>query len=76
MFTEFLHLIVGTAYAQEWTSTTPMTSTTIFSFSERIRDEGFDGLQDILPLLFGAGITIGLAILIYRWIKGMISRPR
>lgn len=53
-----------------------LSSTTILGLAETTRDEGFSGLQSILPLLFGAGITVGLAILVYRWIKGMISRPR
>lgn len=70
---QFLELAAGwmlpTAHAQ-------LSSTTIFGLAESTRDEGFIGLQSILPLLFGAGITIGLAVLIYRWIKGMISRPR
>jgi len=53
-----------------------LASTTITAFAEDVRDEGFSGLQTILPILFGAGITVALAILVYRWIKGMVSGPR
>jgi len=53
-----------------------LASTTIVAFAEDVRDEGFSGLQTILPILFGAGITVALAILVYRWIKGMVSGPR
>jgi len=68
-----LHLIAGwllpTAHAQ-------LSSSTIVAFAEDVRDEGFSGLQTILPILFGAGITVALAVLVYRWIKGMVSGPR
>lgn len=53
-----------------------LSSTTIVAFAEDVRDEGFAGLQTILPILFGAGITVALAMLVYRWIKGMVSGPR
>ncbi len=69
IFDAFAGWLLPTAHAQ-------LSSSTIFALAETTRDEGFSGLQTILPLLFGAGITIGLAILVYRWIKGMISRPR
>lgn len=81
MITEFLTewLYIPIAQAQWYgfpTATEPISSTTLQLFGIRIRNEGFDGLQLILPIIFGAGITVGLAILVYRWIKGMISRPR
>lgn len=53
-----------------------LSSSTIVAFAEDVRDEGFSGLQTILPILFGAGITVALAVLVYRWIKGMVSGPR
>jgi len=61
--------LLPTAHAQ-------LSSSTILTLAQNTRDEGFNGLQTILPLLFGAGITVALAILVYRWIKGMVSGPR
>jgi len=52
-----------------------LSSSTITTLATDTRDEGFNGLQSILPVLFGAGITVALAILVYRWIKSMVSRP-
>ncbi len=69
MFDTFLGYVLPTAHAQ-------LSSSTITGLAETTRDEGFQGLQTILPILFGAGITVALAILAYRWIKGMVSRPR
>lgn len=64
----FLGYLIPTAHAQ-------LSSSTVVALATRTRDEGFTGLQSILPILFGAGITVALAILVYRWIRGMVAHP-